>query len=113
MNDIILGEKTGMGQAFTDKGRRIPITKIQIKTKKRIMAQSENLSNTYKRCCPPQTLDKIAEEYHAKNKRILEKLEEDNHDEKDDAINIEGEEWKFNDPDYRPSRDEADWWKNK
>lgn len=32
MKKVILGEKIEMGQAFTDKGRRIPITKILIRT---------------------------------------------------------------------------------
>jgi len=33
-NNVILGEKIEMGQTFTNDGRRIPITKIRIKTEK-------------------------------------------------------------------------------
>lgn len=34
MNKVILGEKIKMEQAFTEEGRRIPVTRIRIKTEK-------------------------------------------------------------------------------
>lgn len=33
-DNVILGEKIEMGQAFTEKGKRIPITRIRIKSEK-------------------------------------------------------------------------------